>query len=107
MTVFDINQDGYQDIFYSAGRHSIDQSYVIINLGPIYNSECEFLKYQFSNPLKLGPRNGYFQIDVMKTGNNSFKGILEENHTGVLLVSFIGIRTRAEEEGRQTTIEII
>jgi hypothetical protein len=115
VTVFDINQDGYQDIFYSAGRHSMDQSYVIMNLGPIYtnknnnntnnnnnNDGEEFLRYHFSNPLKLGPRNGYFQIDVMKTGNNSFRGIIEENHAGVLLVGGNCVVTKKEKKNGNT-----
>ncbi|OEU23340.1 hypothetical protein FRACYDRAFT_233512 [Fragilariopsis cylindrus CCMP1102] len=107
VTVFDLNQDGYQDIFYSAGRHSIDQSYVLMNLGPIYtnnnnnnNGGGEFLKYQFSNPLKLGPRNGYFQIDVMN--GTKFEGIIEKNHTGVLLVGGNCVITKKEKKNGNT-----
>jgi hypothetical protein len=111
VSVFDINNDGYNDILYSAGRHSIDQSYVIINLGPVYdididididnNSEGKkkFLRYKFSNPLSIGPRNGYFQIDVMN-GKAFHGGIIEEenHHTGVLLVGGNCVITKKEKK---------
>ena len=82
--VLDLNRDGYSDVVYSAGRHSIDQSYVLFNYGPrttpavaavassfpISNPnktlELELSHFQFSEPFPLGPKNGYFQLDAIQ-----------------------------------------
>ena len=61
---YDINNDGAPDILFAAGRHWVDQSYALINLGPMYNSDGEFLGVKFSPALPIGPAGGYYQIDV-------------------------------------------
>ena len=57
--LFDINNDGFDDVFYSAGRHSVDQSYIRINLG-----FDEFGDHNFSDPIPIGDPGGFYQVDV-------------------------------------------
>ena len=72
----DVNGDGYDDLLFSAGRHTIDQSYVLINLGRNDTNG----RINFSPPLRLGNPGGYYQVDT-------FQGLstLAVGHTAVLL----------------------
>ena len=72
--LFDVNNDGFDDILFAAGRHSIDQSYVRINLG--FDDEGY---HQFSDPIPLGSPGGFYQIDVARLSS------LGSDHVAVLL----------------------
>ena len=64
----DLNGDGAMDILVAAGRHWIDQSYVLLNLGPLYLVDGgDFQGIRFSDPLPIGPPAGYYQIDVLQS----------------------------------------
>ena len=39
VAVIDLNNDGYNDLLFSAGRHSLDQSFAMINLGLMEDEE--------------------------------------------------------------------
>lgn len=64
----DLNGDGAVDLLFAAGRHWVDQSYALINLGPKYDrrvdGELEFVGVRFSDALPVGPPGSYYQIDV-------------------------------------------
>eukprot|EP00977_Amphora_coffeiformis_P015917 scaffold4793_cov175-Amphora_coffeaeformis.AAC.6 len=72
--VYDLNNDGFPDILYSAGRHGIDQSYIRMNLG--FDEEGY---HQFSDALPIGDPGGFYQVDVAPLSS------LEAGHVGVLL----------------------
>lgn len=95
----DLNNDGIPDLLVSAGRHWIDQSYALINLGS--NSEGAI----FSDPLPMGPSGGYYNVDV-----GSFAS-LPAGHHGVLLAGGICTITRRNQFGQcqfgQTTSAIL
>jgi hypothetical protein len=69
----DINGDGHLDVLYSAGRHGVDQSFALINLG--YNNEA----FRFSDPVRIGDPGGYYQIDASPLSS------LDDGHVAVLL----------------------
>lgn len=75
VAVYDLNQDGYNDVLFAAGRYGVDQSYAMINLG--YEEDGTF---RFSDPIPIGYPGGYFQIDVFPLSS------LNEGHVSVLLV---------------------
>lgn len=66
----DINGDGAQDLLLAAGRHWIDQSYALINLGKKYNENGVFVGVRFSEALAVGEPGGYYQIDVAANVNS-------------------------------------
>jgi len=78
---FDLNGDGLEDILFAAGRHWIDQSYALINLGPEYDND-EFLGVKFSKALPIGKPGSYYQIDV----SSNEKSDDATQHSTVLLV---------------------
>ncbi|KAL7557233.1 hypothetical protein ACA910_001899 [Epithemia clementina (nom. ined.)] len=87
VAVADLNNDGALDVLVAAGRHWIDQPYVLMNLGS-YDDNREqssnnvntktiskssassqpfhqgFPTVLFSAPLPLGDPGGYYQVDV-------------------------------------------
>jgi len=74
----DLNNDGVPDLLVSAGKHWIDQSYALINLGTT-NSNSNGGSVIFSDPLPIGPPGGYTNVAV---GNFAS---LSTGHHGVLL----------------------
>jgi len=52
----DLNGDGVNDILFAAGRHWVDQSYALINLGPMYDDDGEFVGVKFSKALPIGSK---------------------------------------------------
>jgi hypothetical protein len=73
VSTFDLNNDGLPDLLVSAGKHWIDQTYVLINLGAVDGVPV------FSDPLPLGPPGGYYQVDATVWPS------LAEGHVAVLL----------------------
>jgi len=80
---FDLNGDGVEDVLFAAGRHWIDQSYALINLGPEYN-DGRFLGVKFSEALPIGKPGSYYQIDVSSNTDKSDDAVTQ--HSTVLLV---------------------
>ena len=76
LAIFDINHDGAPDILFAAGRHWVDQSYALINLGQIFNSEGDFEGMRFSSALPVGPPGGYYQIDAAPTSSDNTTQIM-------------------------------
>lgn len=74
VAVYDLNHDGYLDVLFAAGRHSVDQSYALINLGPHENGTI-----RFSEAIPIGAQGGYYQVDVSSLTS------LQEGHVAVLL----------------------
>ena len=70
----DLNHDGAPDLLVSAGKHWIDQSYALINLGTAPDGDVTF-----SKPLALGPPGGYYNVDAAPFAS------LAAGHHGVLL----------------------
>ena len=56
----DLNGDGVNDILFAAGRHWVDQSYALINLGPMYDDDGEFVGVKFSKALPIGSKCNMF-----------------------------------------------
>lgn len=87
LAISDINKDGAPDVLVAAGRHWVDQSYALINLGPIISENGDFEGVRFSEALPMGPPGGYYQIDVapsfLQTKPSYDKGT---HHSTVLLV---------------------
>jgi hypothetical protein len=75
VAIYDVNGDGYDDVLFAAGRHSVDQSYALINLGKNENSYT----IRFSEAISLGRPGGFYQIDASSLSS------LEEGHVAVLL----------------------
>lgn len=73
ITWADLNHDGHPDLLISAGKHWIDQPYVLIHLGSSHRG------VRWSDPLPLGPPAGYYAV---RAGRFSF---LPSNTWGVLL----------------------
>eukprot|EP00977_Amphora_coffeiformis_P004241 scaffold896_cov172-Amphora_coffeaeformis.AAC.8 len=71
----DLNSDGYPDLLISAGKHWVDQPYVLMNLGNDDNSGG----VRWSDPLPIGPPAGYYAVEA---GRFSF---LPADAWGVLL----------------------
>ena len=86
LAIFDINNDGAPDLLFAAGRHWVDQSYALINLGPMHNSDGEFEGIRFSSALPVGPPGGYYQIDAAPSSRSSSSTYDDSTHTMVLLV---------------------
>jgi hypothetical protein len=86
LATFDVNNDGAPDILFAAGRHWVDQSYALINLGPMHNSDGEFEGIRFSSALPVGPPGGYYQIDAAPSSRSSSSTYDDSTHTMVLLV---------------------
>jgi hypothetical protein len=84
VAVYDVNGDGYDDLLFAAGRHHIDTSYVLINLGldeadtTNQSTDNSILNFQFSDPLPLWTGSSY-QVDVASLSS------LEDGHVAVLL----------------------
>lgn len=85
LSLFDLNGDGYKDILIAAGRHSIDQSFVLINLG--FDSDTK--QFRFSEPLTLGTPGGYYQVDAASLSS------LADGHFAVLLAGGTCTRSSA------------
>lgn len=73
----DLNNDGAPDLLVSAGKHWIDQSYVLINLGT-KSSDGTVI---FSDPLPMGPPGGYYQVEAV----TQLSFLSNDDHFGVLL----------------------
>ena len=58
----DLNGDGVNDILFAAGRHWVDQSYALINLGPMYDDDGEFVGVKFSKALPIGSKCTRFYL---------------------------------------------
>lgn len=86
----DLNNDGATDLLFAAGRHWVDQSYALINLGPEYNDNGEFVGVKFSEALPIGSPGAYYQIDVtpseLKNDETAVEGSTQQHHSTVLLV---------------------
>jgi hypothetical protein len=74
VAVYDLNGDGYDDLLFAAGRHSVDQSYALINLGKNVNGTV-----RFSEAIPLGRPGGFYNVDASPLSS------LEEGHVAVLL----------------------
>lgn len=74
VALYDLNGDGYLDLLFAAGRHSVDQSYAVINLGPYDEGG-----FRFSDAIPIGPPGGFYQVDASALSS------LAEGHTAVLL----------------------
>lgn len=65
----DLNGDGVNDILFAAGRHWVDQSYALINLGPVYGDNGEFVGVKFSKALPIGSKysliEGHFSVSYL------------------------------------------
>lgn len=92
---YDLNGDGAPDLLFASGRHWVDQSYALINLGPKFNSAGDFVGINFSPALPVGPAGGYYQIDAVPSSRippSSSKSTTTDannnttHHTMVLLV---------------------
>ena len=95
----DLNDDGAIDLLFAAGRHWVDQSYALINLGPKFDDRGVFAGVKFSDPLPVGPPGSYYQVDVATssattaslqqfsiTGKGAESGATSSHTTTVLLV---------------------
>eukprot|EP00581_Thalassiosira_minuscula_P003364 CAMPEP_0183740118 /NCGR_PEP_ID=MMETSP0737-20130205/58783_1 /TAXON_ID=385413 /ORGANISM="Thalassiosira miniscula, Strain CCMP1093" /LENGTH=514 /DNA_ID=CAMNT_0025975103 /DNA_START=82 /DNA_END=1626 /DNA_ORIENTATION=- len=81
----DLNGDGAMDLIFAAGRHWVDQSFALINLGPEYDDDdddMEFAGVKFSEALPIGPPGAYYQVDV----SSSSKSDSSTHYSTVLLV---------------------
>lgn len=78
----DLNGDGAIDLLFAAGRHWVDQSYALINLGPEYDDNDKFTGVRFSEAQPIGPPGGYYNIDIKP----SSKTDSSTQHSTVLLV---------------------
>ena len=58
----DLNSDGYPDLLISAGKHWIDQPYVLMNLGNDEGMDVGGVRW--SDPLPLGPPAGYYAVEA-------------------------------------------
>ncbi|KAL7525851.1 hypothetical protein ACHAXR_003077 [Thalassiosira sp. AJA248-18] len=84
VSYIDLNGDGAIDLLFAAGRHWIDQSYALINLGVEYDddddnhadggSSSSFVGVRFSEALPVGVPGGYYQIDVVTSSSSSSSG---------------------------------
>jgi len=86
LAIFDINNDGAPDLLFAAGRHWVDQSYALINLGPVFNTDGDFEGLKFSAALPIGPPGGYYQIDAAPSSRTTLSSDNVTHHTMVLLV---------------------
>ena len=78
-------------LYHLQGRHSIDQSYALMNLGPVSSNQTvtgakSFGGFLWSRELPFGSPGGYYQVDVAPLST------LDDGHLGVLLAG--GICTR-------------
>jgi hypothetical protein len=114
VAVYDLNGDGYLDLLFSSGRHWIDQSYVMMNLGivdavdtdPEDNGSSSRKKkpqqqYKFSKEYPIGEPGGYYQVDATtlsfmndarrRNDNNERRTMMKErvHHTAVLLAGSV------------------
>ena len=71
----DLNGDGAADLLFAAGRHWVDQSYALINLGPQYDENGNFVGVRFSEALHIGPPGSYYQIDVVSPSSSNRSSI--------------------------------
>jgi hypothetical protein len=74
VATYDVNQDGYADLVFAAGRHGVDQSFIHINLG-----FDELGYFRFSEALPIGEAGSFYETDVRVLSQ------LAEGHVGVLL----------------------
>mmetsp|Transcript_4857 Transcript_4857/g.10563 ORF Transcript_4857/g.10563 Transcript_4857/m.10563 type:complete len:629 (+) Transcript_4857:57-1943(+) len=72
VTHADLNGDGAPDLLFAAGRHWVDRSYALINLGGIYADDGDGVEQKkrlagvrFSEALPIGPPGSYYQIDAV------------------------------------------
>jgi hypothetical protein len=85
VAVFDLNGDGRLDLLFSSGRHWVDQSYVMMNLGIIDSSDDQHHpQYKFSKEYPIGKPGGYYQVDASTLSSLNDNGE-RMNHTAVLL----------------------
>ena len=75
IAIYDLNGDGYDDILFSAGRHSVDQSFAFITLGFDHDTR----NFRFSIPLPLGYPGGFNNVDVAHLSS------LPPGHVAVML----------------------
>ncbi|KAL7471240.1 hypothetical protein ACHAXS_011548 [Conticribra weissflogii] len=76
VTHADLNGDGAPDLLFAAGRHWLDQSYALINLGRKHfddkdgdgdgdEDKMRSEGVRFSEALPIGPPGSYYQIDAV------------------------------------------
>jgi len=87
----DLNNDGYLDLLFSAGRHSLDQSFALVNLGLKADGTI-----RFSEPLAIGDPGGYYQVDTSRLSS------LDPAHHAVLLAGGSCTRTSPTQFGSCT-----
>jgi len=87
----DLNNDGYLDLLFSAGRHSLDQSFALVNLGLKADGTI-----RFSEPLAIGDPGGYYQVDASRLSS------LDPAHHAVLLAGGSCTRTSPTQFGSCT-----
>ena len=80
----DLNGDGANDLLFATGRHWVDQSYALINLGPRYDDNGDFVGTRFSEALPIGRPGAFYQVDTLKIDPESTVSTAQK--TKVLLV---------------------
>jgi hypothetical protein len=99
VAVFDLNGDGHLDLLFSSGRHWVDQSYIMMNLGIDDNPDDDMpsqqrqrrQQYKFSKEYPIGKPGGYYQVDastLSSLNDNNNSGDMR-NHTAVLLAGSV------------------
>mmetsp|Transcript_29210 Transcript_29210/g.53378 ORF Transcript_29210/g.53378 Transcript_29210/m.53378 type:complete len:566 (+) Transcript_29210:62-1759(+) len=88
----DLNGDGAMDLIFAAGRHWVDQSYALINLGPEYvdgeddDDNREFRGVKFSEALPIGPPGAYYQVDVSPSSSMVGSDVAGSTHRSTVLL---------------------
>lgn len=80
----DLNGDGANDLLFATGRHWVDQPYALINLGPRYDENGDFVGIRFSEALPIGRPGAFYQVDTLDI--NSKESFSTARKTKVLLV---------------------
>lgn len=84
VAVYDLNGDGFLDLLFAAGRHSLDTAFVLINLGRNDTKDDGKPEFVFSDPLPL-QYGGFYQVDVATLSS------LDPGHLAVLLAGGTGV----------------
>ena len=80
----DLNGDGANDLLFATGRHWVDQSYALINLGPRYDENGDFVGTRFSEALPIGRPGSFYQVDALSIDSKG--SFSTAQRTKVLLV---------------------